>query len=125
VSVWLDVDIPAGSEWPREIGLALQDCKALIAVITKKYVFSQYCKKELYVACDNHKGIFPIIYEDGWDSCEEGAGVKYMISSHNWTFFQKKGDYQASLKKLIEGLKGTKPAVTPLQSPETSLSQCM
>ena len=49
LSVWLDTVIPAGSEWPREIGLALQNCEALIAMVTKKYVCSRYCKCELYM----------------------------------------------------------------------------
>ena len=118
LSVWLDTEIPAGSEWPREIGLALQNCKALIAVVTKKYVCSRYCKCELYVACDKHKDIFPLIYEDGWTECEEGAGVRYMISAYNWTFFRPNIDgYSASLQKLIGGLKGTQTAET---SPATS-----
>ena len=43
LSVWLDEeDIPAGTEWPLAIRIALSECKALIAVLTKKYVFSRF-----------------------------------------------------------------------------------
>ena len=42
VSVWLDVDdIPTGSDFHKEIGLALQSCRALIPVLTKRYVQSR------------------------------------------------------------------------------------
>ena len=44
VSVWLDVgDIPAGSDFHQEIGLAVQSCRALVAVLTKKYTQYNYC----------------------------------------------------------------------------------
>lgn len=105
--VWLDTcDIPSGSEWPQVIGLALLECKALIAVVRKKYVSSQYCKGELYVACSNKKHIFPIIYEDGWKESADGAGVNYMIAAYNWAMFRPGQDkYSLSLQKLIDGLR--------------------
>ena len=103
--VWLDTcDIPSGSEWPKEIGLALKECKVLIAVVTKKYVSSQYCKGELYVACSSKKHIFPIIYEDGWQESADGAGVNFMITAYNWTMFRPGQDeYGLSLQKRVEG----------------------
>ena len=107
ISVWLDeVDIPTGTEWPKEIGIALRDCKAMIAVVTKKYVSSQYCKSELYVARDYKKKIFPIIREEGWDESDEAEGVKFMIAASNWAMFRPVDDYGVSLQRLVEGLKG-------------------
>ena len=42
LSVWLDrSDIPAGSGWHGDVGTALANCKALIAVITKDYLASK------------------------------------------------------------------------------------
>lgn len=47
-SVWLDtVDIPAGSDWHNAIGAGLNQCKAIIPIITKKYVASRYCMNEV------------------------------------------------------------------------------
>ena len=108
LSSWLDItDIPAGSDWHAEIGVGLQNCRALIAIITKKYISSRFCKKELYGANTDGKKIFPIIFED-FDlgaSGEVGAGVKYVISDINWTFFRKgKDDFAESVAKLIDGL---------------------
>ena len=52
-SVWMDTeDIHTGSDWHLAIGEALQNCKALIAVMTMRYLTSEYCKKELYMASD-------------------------------------------------------------------------
>ena len=107
VSVWLDADdIPTGSEFHVEIGVALKSCRALIPVLTKKYVQSRYCKGELYVAYDENKALLPVIYEDGWDEGEKGAGVNYVVKAFNWAFFRPNQDnYQESLNRLINGAK--------------------
>ena len=107
VSVWLDVDdIPTGSDFHVEIGVALNSCRALVSILTKKYVHSRYCKGELYVANSREKILLPVIYEDGWDEGEEGAGVNYIVAAYNWAFFRpNKDDYKSSLEKLVHGIK--------------------
>ena len=107
VSVWLDVDdIPTGSDFHVEIGVALKSCRALVAILTRKYVHSRYCKGELYVANSQEKVLLPVIYEDGWEEGEEGAGVNYIVAAYNWAFFRpNRDDYQESLNKLICGAK--------------------
>ena len=106
LSVWLDEeDIPAGTEWPKVIGIALRECRALIAVLTKKYVSSPYCKNELYVACHNQKQIFPVVHEEGWEVSEEGEGVKYMIHAYNRVSFLPGENYCVALQKLVDGLR--------------------
>ena len=107
VSAWLDTDdVPTGSDFHIKIGVALKSCRALIPVLTKKYVHSRYCKGELYVANNENKVLLPVVYEDGWDEGEEGAGVKYIVAAFNWAFFRpNEDDYQKSLNKLIDGVK--------------------
>ena len=107
VSVWLDADdIPTGSDFHVEIGVALKSCRALIPVLTKKYVHSRYCKGELYVANSEKKVLLPVVYEDGWDEGEQGAGVNYIVAAFNWAFFRPNQDnYQDSLYRLINGAK--------------------
>ena len=107
VSVWLDVDdIPTGSDFHIEIGVALRSCRALIPILTKKYVHSRYCKGELYVANGQDKILLPVIYEDGWEEGEEGAGVHYIVAAYNWAFFRpNQDDHQKSINKLISGAK--------------------
>ena len=86
LSVWLDVeDIPASIEEPVAVAITfttLSNCKALIAILTKNYISSRFCKGELYFACCNRKPIFPVVREEGWDEAvvseECSEGVKYM-----------------------------------------------
>ena len=105
VSVWLDVDdIPTRSDFHVEIGVALKSCRALLPILTKKYVHSRYCKDELYsyVANSMEKILLPVIYEDGWDVGKEGARVNNIVGGFNLAFFRaKKDDYQENFSKLI------------------------
>jgi len=113
LSVWLDEeDMPADTEAPPAVATAiylnaLSSCKALIAVLTKKYVSSSYCKSELYVACRSQKLIFPVVREQDWDvtlSEECSESVKYMKAAYNWVTFLPCDDYRAALQKLVENV---------------------
>ena len=47
-TVWLDTqDIPAGSDWHGAIGTGLSSCRAIVPIITKKYIGSRYCTNEV------------------------------------------------------------------------------
>ena len=108
VSVWLDEeDLPE----PLAITIALtalSSCKALIAVLTRNYLSSGFCKSELYFACRHHKPIFPVVCEEGWDAVvvseECSEGVKYMKAACNWVNFLPSDDYGLALQKLIENV---------------------
>ena len=110
-TVWLDeTDIPAGADFREAIGTGLCNCSALIAVITKKYIHSRYCKSELYYATSDEKRIYPIIYEEvDFAASDKGRGVKLEISGINWTMFRPRvDDYEESLDKLMQGLAAIK-----------------
>lgn len=106
--MWLDTeDIPAGSDWHAVIGEGLDRCKALIAVISNKYINSRYCKSELYTANSDQKPIFPLMVENvDFSVSSTTKGVKYVVSGINWTMFRRdQDDYHSSLAKLIAGMK--------------------
>ena len=112
LSVWLDKeDIPAGTEKPvLAIRIALRDCKALVVVVTKKYISSSFCKSELCVAYEKKKPVFPVIREEGWDVLQQSMlkeceGVKYMKATSNCVRFLPSDDCSAALQKLIAKLK--------------------
>ena len=122
-TVWLDTtDIPSGSEWHAAIGDGLRRCKGLIAVITKKYIHSKFCKNELFMADSMQKPIFPMFLEEvNFDSSED-AGVLYTISSINWIMLTGRvAGYSTALTKLLEGIigKGIQPSIS--QDSESSL----
>lgn len=100
-------DIPAGCDWHAAIGTGIDQCKALIAVVSNKYITSRYCMSELYTANGDQKLIFPVIVEDvDFSSTERARGVKYVISGINWTMFRTGyDDYHVSLEKLVYGMR--------------------
>ena len=103
-SVWVDTeDIHTGSDWHSAIGEALQNCKALVAVMTARYLSSDYCRKELYMASDEKKAIFPVVLGEV-DVTKCDGGVRYTISSLNRICFDNASD-QKAFAKLLEGLK--------------------
>ena len=89
------------------IGTGLEQCKGLIAVITQKYLSSQFCTAELYTTNSDRKRLFPIILEDiDFSSSERARGVKYAIGAINWTMFRPAfDDYATSLERLVQGMK--------------------
>ncbi|CAI8002710.1 hypothetical protein GBAR_LOCUS3472, partial [Geodia barretti] len=107
ISVWLDIDdIPAGSDWHGAIGTGLQQSKALIAVITTKYLNSKFCTNELYAASSDQKDLFPVIMENiDFNASDRARGVKYAIGSINWTYFGSGYDYGTALERLVQGMK--------------------
>ena len=111
LSVWLDKeDLPAGTETPvLAIRIALRNCKALVVVVTKKYISSSFCKNELWVAYEQKKPVFPVIREEGWDVLQQSMlkefSVKYMKATSNCVSFLPSDDYDAALQTLTTGLK--------------------
>lgn len=105
-NVWLDiVNISSGSDWHSAIGEGLRRCKALIAIVTQKYIHSKYCKNELFMADSLHKHIFPIFLEEVTFDSPEDAGVQFVISSINWIMMTPdKSMYSHALSQLMEGI---------------------
>ena len=109
VSVWLDTeDIKAGSNWVNSAADGVHDCRALLCVLTKKYVSSsETCKCELDFAKKKRKEIFPVMYESiNWDENDNARGVDfYLTHTQRVDFRPGKVDYQDALTKLLEGMK--------------------
>ena len=106
--MWLDCDnISSGSDWHGAIGTALDNCKALIPVISNKYIHSRFCKGELYTADGDRKMIFPVFVEDvDLSASEISRGVKFIVSGINWSLFRSGlDDYTTSLSSLVQGMK--------------------
>ena len=112
--VWMDLtDISSGSDWHSAIGVGLRKCKALIAVITHKYIRSKYCKNELFMADSLQKDIFPVFLEEVKFDTPEDAGVQYAISSINWIMMAPgKLTYSEAFSQLLDGMikKGIAPS---------------
>ena len=109
ISVWRDKDdIKAGSNWPNMIGVGVYDCRALLCVLTNKYVSSSdNCKRELDYALAQRKIVFPVLYETViWDKNENAKGVSFALGNINRADFRPdKVDYQEALRSLVTAMK--------------------
>ena len=107
ISVWLDKEgIDVGSDWHNEIGDGVHECRALLCVLTNKYINSRNCRGELFLANEKKKLIYPVLYEDiDWDKDSNWRGVGYVVNSFNRADFRPSVHYQVAVKKLIEAMK--------------------
>ncbi len=64
ISVWYDNGIEAGSEWPEYIAEKVMNCEKFVLFISKAYLESQNCKRELNFAISRKKEILSIFLED-------------------------------------------------------------
>jgi hypothetical protein len=120
--VWMDLtDISSGSDWHSAIGVGLRKCRALIAIVTHKYIRSKYCRNELFMADSLQKDVFPIFLEEVTFDSPEDAGVQYAISSINWIMMTPgKLAYSEAFKQLLDGI--IKKGVTPSSSSSLLIS---
>ncbi len=109
ISVWRDKDdIKASDIWPNKIGVGVYDCRALLCVLTNKYVSSSdNCKRELDYALAQRKIVFPVLYETvDWDKNENAKGVSFALGNIQRADFRPdKVDYQEALKNLVTAMK--------------------
>ena len=120
--VWMDLtDISSGSDWHSAIGVGLRKCRALVVIITHKYIRSKYCRNELFMADSLQKDVFPIFLEDVTFDSPEDAGVQYAISSINWVMMTPgKLAYSEAFKHLLDGM--IKKGITPSSSTSSLIS---
>lgn len=90
ISVWRDTDdIDVGSDWHNKIADGVYNCRALLCVLTNKYINSRNCRGELFYA-NEKKLIFPVLYEDiAWDKDANSRGVGYVVNSFNRAEFRR------------------------------------
>ena len=105
-SVFMDTeDIGSGSDWHSVIGAAVNNSKAMISVVSAKYMTSHYCRSELFMASHVKKPIFPILVEEVDFSGTEEAGVLLAIASLNWVSLTGSASYRDGFSELLKGLK--------------------
>ncbi|MBO5935740.1 MAG: TIR domain-containing protein [Clostridia bacterium] len=63
-NIWYDKGIEIGSEWPEYIAEKLIGCECFIAFMSKNYLASHNCRREVNLAIKKHKEILVIYLED-------------------------------------------------------------
>lgn len=64
INVWYDNGIEAGSEWPEFIAEKVVTCTKFVLFVSKAYLESQNCKRELNFAISRKRNILTIFIED-------------------------------------------------------------
>lgn len=73
--VWFDGGIEAGSEWPEYIADHLNRCECVLTFISKTFLDSQNCRRELNFALDLKKPVLNVYIEE----VELTAGMRMQL----------------------------------------------
>jgi hypothetical protein len=116
VSVWLDKDeIRPGDLFGKALEQALDSSQAVALVVSPEAINSGWVEEEYYRALSLAKDkqtpvqIIPVILRD--------AELPGFLQSRNWVDFRDETTYAESVRKLVWGITGRKPAQVPDPSP--------
>ena len=82
INLWYDEGIQAGSEWPEYIAEKVLNCEKFVLFISKAYLASQNCKRELNFAISRKKDILSIFIED----VELSPGMEMQLGTYQSIF---------------------------------------
>ncbi len=95
-TVWVDwEDIPAVSKWEEEIRKGIEKANSVIF-----WAASRECEKELEVAAEYNKRLFPIV----WQNVDPNT-IRPELATLNWIFFRESDNFDEALQKLFAALK--------------------
>jgi len=98
ISLWYDNGIEAGSEWPEYIAEKVMNCDKFVLFISKAYLQSQNCKRELNFAISRKKDILSVFLED----VELSPGMEMQLGTYQAIFrnrFSSHKNFYVSLAK--------------------------
>jgi hypothetical protein len=113
--VWIDrEDIPAGDTWTGSIADAIEQCEAFIVILSPSSVASDNVVKEVILASDLKKRIFPVYAAQ----CEPSRDLRYPLSGRQYVNLAG-AEYPVGLPRLIAAIRNEKPdpALPPAQPP--------
>ena len=100
ISCWMAPDsIPAGSNYMAEIPHAIEDCRAMIILISKKSQQSAWVKNEFSEAMTKQKRIIPYVIQD----CELEDDFAFSMSTMQQVYAWK--NEKQALEKVVRDLK--------------------
>jgi formylglycine-generating enzyme required for sulfatase activity len=84
--VWLDERLYAGQRWWDEIRRRLAWCEGFVYLLSPESVSSEYCLKELKIAQETDRMIFPVLIRRGTEVPHEVRDIQYADLSNGLTF---------------------------------------
>ena len=107
--VWYDDGIHLSEDWPEVVASHLEDSSLVVFMVSKNFVGSVNCKREVYFAADEKKDIFLVHLDD----TKLSSGLRLQTSGSNNMLYHKTGldqfvakmfedDYLASLNLKMD-----------------------
>lgn len=104
LSCWMAPrDIPGGSNYTKEIPIAIHNCKIFVLILSKNAQGSHWVLKELDTAVNSGKVILPFMLED----CTLNDEFNFLLTgAQRYAAYQKKAEAMETLVNRIRGLLG-------------------
>lgn len=98
--IWVDwEDIPASSKWELEIRKGIEKANSAIFILSPDWAASNECAKELKIAAEYNKRLFPVI----WQNIDPNT-IQSELATLNWIFFRETDNFDEALQKLLAAL---------------------
>ena len=99
--IWVDwEDIPASSKWEDEIRKGVEASNSIIFILSPEWAKSNECAKELQIAVEYNKRLFPIICQN-----VDPKSIPAALASLNWIFFRETDNFDEALQKLFAAVR--------------------
>ena len=101
VETWVDAeDLTPGDQWRGEIVTAIEECSALVVVLSQASSVSREVPREVEAADKRHKRIIPVIME----ACDP-RNMELLVTGRQWIDFST-GDYAGGVRRLVAAMQG-------------------
>lgn len=113
LSCWMAPrDIPGGSNYTKEIPIAIRNCKVFVLILSKHAQGSQWVLKELDSAVNCGKVILPFMLED----CILNDEFNFLLTgAQRYAAYQKKAEAMETLIGRIRGILSADDAAVPTE----------
>jgi hypothetical protein len=115
VDVWVDAEgiSPASARWQRVIGRAIENCDALLVILSPDSEKSEWVEKEVIHGRDHKKPIFPVLVRG-----DEVRSVPFALKGHQLTDIRR-GQVD-KLQRIVEALRRLSHPGEPEVAPSSS-----
>lgn len=102
LSCWMAPrDIPGGSNYTKEIPIAIRNCRVFVLILSQNAQSSHWVLKELDSAVNNGKVILPFMLED----CALNDEFNFLLTgAQRYAAYQKKSEAMETLINRIRGI---------------------
>lgn len=124
LSCWMAPrDIPGGSNYTKEIPIAIRNCKVFVLILSKNAQNSHWVLKELDSAVNCGKVILPFMLED----CILNDEFNFLLTgAQRYAAYQKKAEAMETLIGRIRGIldaSGSRPANEAIPQPMPAVAE--